>query len=118
MKRTRIRPMSERRQGLVSERRALVERVLAQRPTCEAPSHLRAIVHGLPREDQDEVVGALRASGPYCRSSEVHEVLSRARGGSIVDESNVMALCHIHHAWVTAHPRLATMAGLMRSSRG
>jgi hypothetical protein len=112
-KRKPLRGRSERREAITEERRALVARLLSERPTCEALSHLRSIVNTLGDDDQRIVVTAMR--GCTLRSSEVHEVLSRARGGSILDESNCLCLCHTCHAWVTTHPRLATMAGLLKS---
>lgn len=112
-KRTPLRARSERREAITEERRALVARLLSERPTCEALSHLRSIVNTLGDDDQRIVVEAMR--GCTFRSSEVHEVLSRARGGSILDESNCLSLCHTCHAWVTTHPRLATMADLLKS---
>jgi hypothetical protein len=118
VKRTRLRPFSAKREAIRDERQAFVERILRERPACEAPAYLRAVVHGLPKPDQDAVVAALRLVPPGCRSAEVHELLSRARGGSIVEDANCAALCSRHHQWVTEHPRLATMAGLMRSRWG
>lgn len=123
MKRTAIkrsrRPIpfrSAKRQAITDERRAFVARILSDRPTCEAPFYLRAIVHGLDTGDQSAVVAALRLGGPsFCMSTEVHEILSRARGGSIVEDDNVLALCHAHHQWVTEHPRLSAIAGLSKS---
>ncbi len=117
MKRSR-RPIpfrSAKRAAIADERRAFVARILSERPTCEAPFYLRAIVNGLDSIDQPRVVAALRIGGAMCRSEEVHEVLSRARGGSIVEDDNVAALCHEHHRWVTEHPRLAALAGLSKS---
>lgn len=107
---------SAKRAAITDDRRAFVARILSERPTCEAPVYLRAIVNGLDTIDQPRVVAALRLGGPSaCRSTEVHEVLSRARGGSIVEDDNVLALCREHHQWVTEHPRLAALAGLSKS---
>lgn len=116
--RKRLPPFSAKRAAIRDERRAFVARILSERPTCEAPFYLRAVVNGMEPEDQRTVVDALRLGGVRCRSTEVHEVLSRARGGSIVEDDNVKALCHLHHRWVTEHPRLATVAGLSRSRWG
>ena len=120
IKRTAWRPkrkalpgFSLHREAIRAERRELVARLLSERPTCEALSHLRSIVNTLGDDDQRVVVDAMRRCTFH--SSEVHEVLSRARGGSILDEENCLCLCHHCHAWVTTHPRLATMAGLLKS---
>ena len=49
-------------------------------------------------------------------ATEVHEVLTRARGGSILDKDNCVPLCHSCHSWVTLHPKKAHAEGLMRNS--
>lgn len=50
------------------------------------------------------------------RASEVHELLSRARGGSILDRDNCVALCHDCHFWVTTHPKEALESGWLKQS--
>ena len=52
------------------------------------------------------------------RATEVHEVLSRARGGSILDRANCRALCHDCHRWVTEHPADAVASGWLAHSWG
>lgn len=44
-------------------------------------------------------------------STEVHEILSRARGGDILDETNCAALCHECHYWITTNPAGAHAEG-------
>jgi hypothetical protein len=115
MKRSR-RPLpfrSAKRAAIADERRAFVARILSERPQCEARNYLRPIVAGLSDVDQSRVLVALR--GCTWTATEVHELLSRARGGSIVEDTNVISACHRCHHWITTEPRLATMAGLQRS---
>lgn len=50
------------------------------------------------------------------RASEVHELKSRARGGSILDRDNCVALCHDCHHWVTTHPQDALETGWLKRS--
>lgn len=45
-----------------------------------------------------------------------HELLSRARGGSITDPFNVVPLCRPCHDWVTEHPAEAEEQGWSRPS--
>jgi hypothetical protein len=104
---------SAKRAAIADERRAFVARILSERPQCEARNYLRPIVAGLSDRDQSRVFDVLRRC--TWTSTEVHELLSRARGGSIVEDANTASLCHSCHAWVTTEPRLATMAGLQRS---
>lgn len=66
-------------------RRRLVAEVLEERPVCERCDRARSTV--------------------------VHEIKSRARGGSILDKANCAALCDDCHLWVTTHPALAEFEG-------
>ncbi len=84
-------------------RRAFVVRILTDRPTCEA---------------HDLLVGAKHfRAAERCglRSVDVHEVLRRSAGGSIVDDVNVRALCRSCHQWVHEHPKEARDLGLLAS---
>lgn len=42
---------------------------------------------------------------------DAHELLSRARGGSITDVTNIVLLCRRDHQWVTENPAVAEAAG-------
>lgn len=74
------------------------------------------------RTERIPLVIAMLEAHPACqrchtaRSSEVHEIKSRARGGSILDPDNLAALCHQCHAWITTHPKDATAEGWLRHS--
>lgn len=50
------------------------------------------------------------------RATEIHELKSRARGGSILDRDNLVALCHDCHMWVTTHPIDALGTGWLKRS--
>ena len=55
------------------------------------------------------------------RASDVHEKLSRGRGGGIRAEAvhergNLMAICRPCHEWVTTHPREAEALGYTRKA--
>lgn len=105
---------SAKREAIAAERRAFVARILFERPICEGLSHLRAIVSTLAERDRNVVIDALRDC--TWQSTECHEPLKRSRGGSIVADHNVLALCHQCHAFTEAEPRLATAAGMLRPS--
>ena len=47
------------------------------------------------------------------RADDAHEILSRARGGSITDRANIVPLCRKDHDWVTTHPIEAHAEGLL-----
>lgn len=86
-----LRKRSAKTTAIYKARRPLVERLLTERPVCEFPGCSRGSV-------------------------DVHEVLSRGRGGSILDEGNLRCLCRECHIWVTDHPREAEEIGLLEKS--
>jgi len=69
-----------------------------------------------------KLVGEMLEEFPICErcsvkpSSEVHEVISRARGGDILDKTNCRALCHACHFWITTNPAEATKTGWLKNS--
>lgn len=58
------------------------------------------------------VTGISECSGPF----DFHEVLTRARGGSITDPENILMVCRRHHDWITENPLSAAGLGLVRNS--
>ena len=101
MKRTPLRRISKKRAKVQRQRARMVSEELELRPTCE--------------------VGHIvwwRSDAPnIClgRSSELHEPLTRARGGSILDPDNTVAICRNCHRWIHDHPEAATELGLLKS---
>lgn len=93
-RRKRIKPVSDKRLGERDERDAVREAVLRRAMfRCEAPG-----------------VFGLRCSGGL---PEVHELQSRGvRPGGHLVESNCVALCAVHHRYVTTHPLEGRIAGL------
>jgi 5-methylcytosine-specific restriction endonuclease McrA len=91
MKRTPIRKRSAKMERIyASERRPLVEKLLTENPICKK-----------------------------CKSNksqDIHELKSRARGGSITDPDNCVALCRSCHIWITTHPKEAAQQGWLRYS--
>lgn len=72
----------------------------------------------------------LAARGPYCQGcpvtpvgkpgeprpwTDMHEVLTRARGGDPTDPGNILCLCRECHKWVTEHETQAREMGLVRA---
>ena len=53
-----------------------------------------------------------RCSG---EAHDVHEPLTRARGGSITDASNMVVVCRWCHNWIHERPMLASSIGLLLS---
>lgn len=89
MKRSRLNPVSKKRQALNVSRRLFVRKILDDRPYCEAQ---------IPT---------------LCThfACDVHEIMTRARGGSILDEANVLALCRRCHSFITENPAFSQEHG-------
>ena len=85
-----MRARSKKMQKIYVERRKLVAEILEQNPICKRCWKRWA--------------------------SEVHEVKSRARGGSILDKENCVALCHDCHHWITTNPKEAKETGWLKNS--
>lgn len=72
------------------------------------------------------VVAAMRTAEPWCHArcvrecndlpTDAHEILTRARGGSITDPANILLVCRPCHVWITDHPVEAQAKGLVRWS--
>jgi len=95
---SRIPHRSKKTAAKYVERRALVERLLRERPACEACATYRNYTRpGL------FMVWA---------SEDIHELISRGRGGDILDENNLLAVCRPCHTWITDNPSEAEFCGL------
>lgn len=82
-------------------RRPLVKRLLEERPWCEAcPVFAK----------HDEKITYSRN-----RSVDIHELIRRSAGGSILDETNLMAVCRDCHIRIGNQPALAIELGLAKS---
>lgn len=93
MKRTRLRSRSKRGAERRRKRREFAERILRERPRCQAKI--------LP--------------GCKGRSEHPHEPLMRSQGGSILDDDNVLAVWFNRHVWIHNHSAEAKQRGLLRS---
>lgn len=47
-------------------------------------------------------------------SVDIHEIVRRSQGGSILDEKNLLAVCRPCHQRIGNHPQLAFDLGLAR----
>ena len=97
LKRTRLAPVSARRQAANQQRRAMIQVLYPERPQCGRPRCTRL-------------------------ADDIHEPLTRARGGSITDPRNQVPLCRPCHDEVTFRPTSelgwAYAAGLLKHSWG
>lgn len=88
----RLRAQSPKRQAENRVRRKVIHATFGDQPTCIAPGCTRW-------------------------ADDVHEPLTRARGGSITDPDNMTPLCRPHHDEVTfTEPAWAYELGLLRHS--
>lgn len=81
---------SKKMEAKYVERRKIVAELLREQPLCE------------------------RCASQY--ATDVHEIKTRARGGSILDRENLACLCRACHTWVTQNPRLALEQGWVKNS--
>ena len=68
-----------------------------------------------------EAMLAAFGTDPLCRrcgrrADDAHEVVTRARGGSITDPGNIVPLCRPCHRYVTDNPQAARAEGFTRWS--
>lgn len=103
----RIAPRSAKMRDLYEReggRRDVVERILRERQWCQWWE---------PGEVSDV---AIRVRQCAERSTTVHEILRRSAGGSIIDETNLMAVCEKHHDWIHfVDPAEARRRGFLKS---
>lgn len=100
MKRTPLRRMSLKRRRQAGRRRVCCMIVKNRDGYCKAGEIIRS---------------RFPAHTCWGRST-VHEIISRARGGSIYDPENAVSACLKCHSWVHSNPALATELGLLRHS--
>jgi 5-methylcytosine-specific restriction endonuclease McrA len=95
-----IRKTSKKQEDLYKLRRPFVEKILSENPYCQA-------CPAFAKHDGKVVFS-------QNRSSDVHELVRRSQGGSIIDESNVIAVCRKCHTRIGNNPQLAFDLGLAK----
>ena len=95
-----MRKRSAKNEAIYRERRPLVKRLLEEREWCEAcpvfAKHDGAMVY------------------TRNRSVDIHELVRRSQGGSILDVDNLLAVCRPCHHRIGNHPQLAFDLGLAK----
>lgn len=97
-----LRKRSKKMEDVYIERRKFVERILKERMLCEA-------CRVFAQHDGKTVFN-------QHLSRDVHEIVRRSQGGSILDEKNVLAVCRPCHYRITVNPKLAFDLGLAKRS--
>ncbi len=97
-------PASKKRQRENRQRRAMVAGMFPERPLC--------VVYVLFQENPDAVPAEVTSRcGRW--ADDVHEPLTRARGGSIVDPENAVAPCRPCHNALGLEPAWGYALGLI-----
>jgi len=93
-----MRYRSKKQETIYRQRRPLVERLLRERPACEACP----------------VFAAYDGAVVYNRrpSSDIHELKRRSQGGSILEERNLLSICRQCHTNIGNNPALSESLGL------
>lgn len=95
-----MRHRSKKKEAEYKLRRPLVARLLEERPLCEACPVFA---------QHDELITYRRNVG-----QDVHELVRRSQGGSILDEKNLMVVCRSCHQRIGNNPQLAFDLGLAK----
>lgn len=93
-----MRHRSKKQEALYRKRRPLVARLLEERPGCEACPAF-ACLDGKKAFNQRQ-------------SQDIHELVNRSQGGSILDEKNLLAVCRPCHTRITQDQLEAEGLGL------
>lgn len=95
-----LRRRSKKKEKEYVLRREIVGRLLSERPYCEAcPAFAK----------HDGKVSYVRRG-----SVDIHELVRRSQGGSIIDEENLLAVCRECHNRIGSEPQLAFNLGLAK----
>lgn len=100
LKRTPLRRRSAKREKLYETRREVVTGLLAKYPYCQACAVFA--------QHDGKVTFVQR------KSQDIHEIVRRSQGGSIVDEANCLAVCRPCHRRIGDYPQLAFDLGLAK----
>jgi 5-methylcytosine-specific restriction endonuclease McrA len=97
-----MRHRSNKKEAEYRLRRPLVEKLLEEKPYCEACPVFA---------EHDEKTTYVRQ-----RSQDIHEIVRRSQGGSILDENNLLAVCRKCHTRIGNYPQLSFELGLAKHS--
>jgi 5-methylcytosine-specific restriction endonuclease McrA len=95
-----VRKRSKKQEALYNQRRPLVKKLLEEREWCEACPIFA---------EHDGRITYVRN-----RSMDIHELVRRSQGGSILDIDNLLAVCRPCHRRIGNYPKLAFELGLAK----
>jgi len=93
---------SKKKEAEYKLRRPLVKKLLEKYPLCQA-------CPVFAKHDKKVVFN-------HNHSVDIHELIRRSQGGSILDEDNLLAVCRPCHNRIGRYPQLAFDLGLARHS--
>jgi hypothetical protein len=115
VKRTRLRPVSDKRRAARSDAEPVVQSVFARDQVCILGPIYRVgyFVSAYDTPDRVEILAALRAVGPCGgRWRTPHHLRKEGQGGTWAHE-NIVTLCSAHNRWVEDEPDHAHALGLV-----
>jgi len=113
--RAKRKPPDERAEAEREERRLLVVDLLGATRSCQAGAALHREVVRLDPALADKLVRAGIICSGNAVPMDVHELLPRSAGGSILDRANCIAVCRACHRFAHTNPKVARAAGVLRS---
>ena len=99
MKRSPLNNRSKKMSEKYVERRALVKELLSEQPYCEA-----CLIFAV----KDGKQGVVQVND----TQDIHELVNRSQGGSILERKNLMAVCRPCHTRITISPKEAEALGM------
>ena len=110
MKKSSLKPMSEKRKRLNVERKKILEETFGSREHWDCSFH----------QWSSDLSWANKATEAACFGPvNAHEILKRSRSGkdsNLLNTENMTLLCNFHNLWVENNPDLAHLMGLAKNS--
>lgn len=100
IRKNKPRKQNKKKEEAQAERRKFVALILKERPLCQACKPFAAHDNKVTYNQH--------------LSRDVHELVRRSQGGSIVDADNVLAVCRPCHVRIGNYPQLAFDLGLAK----
>ncbi len=104
LKRTPLKKRSDKMSEKYVERRSTVQQLLSERSHCEACLVWASYDYQTGKSDSLFV--------KHNRSKDIHELVNRSQGGSILELENLLAVCRPCHNRITTEPLISEMLGL------
>lgn len=109
LKRTPLNKRSKKTSDVYVERRALVKELLNAHDYCQA-CKLYYVLDAIEMSPPHTIpsYGAVKVN----KTRDIHELINRSQGGSILERKNLLAVCRPCHTRITVNPKEAERLGL------